>query len=87
MTTIIKNTYGKTRNYVKIEELPKVGDEWNWIGYHDAIVKNVVPMNDTVAETTSGDPKEQFDFYKIVIEMEDDDFSEYVAIEGGYGII
>jgi hypothetical protein len=84
MTTIISGTYGKTRNYEEIDHLPEVGSEWTGAGYEGAKVSDVEKINDEVAETTSGDPKARFDFYRITIEMDGDEFKEYIAIPGGY---
>lgn len=80
MNTIINHTYGKTRKYTEIKSLPEIGNEWIGRGYEDAIVRDIVNMNDTVAATTNGDPKEICNFYKIIINMDDDDFIEYVVI-------
>ena len=84
MTTIINGTYGKTRDYEEMDRLPEIGWEWAGAGYEDAKVVNVENVNSDVAETTSGDPKARFDFYRITIEMDGDEFKEYIAIPGGY---
>ena len=78
---VIRGTYGKTRDYREMASLPKVGDEWIGAGYEDAKVTEVICVNDEVAETTSGDPKEDHDFYKVIVEYDDDEFTEYVCVE------
>ena len=84
MTTIISGTCGKTRDHEEMDRLPEIGAEWTGPGYEDAKVVEVENVNNDVAETTSGDPKARFDFYRITIEMDGDEFTEYIAIPGGY---
>ena len=84
MNTVIRGTYGKTRNYAEMDRLPNVGDEWIGRGYEDAKVVAIAEINDEVAETTSGDPTADYTFYRITVAMGDDEFVEYVAIPGGY---
>ena len=84
MKTIISGTYGKTRDFEEMDKLPEVGSEWIGRGYEDARVVAIDIINDEVAETTSGDPKARFNFYRVTVEMDGDEFQEYVAIPGGY---
>ena len=84
MKTIISGTYGKTRDFEEMDKLPEIGSEWTGSGYEDARVMAIDEINDEVAETTSGDPKARFNFYRVTVEMDGDEFQEYVAIPGGY---
>ena len=84
---IVNGTYGKSREFDERNSLPKVGDEWNEAGYEDAHVSEVELINDEVAETTSGNTKERYNFYRISIDMFDildeemQTFTEYICIQ------
>lgn len=86
--TVIKDTYGKTREYEEIGSLPEIGDDYGFEfqGWVDAKVKDITCVNDEVAATSDGDPKMDYDFYRIDILMDGDIHEEYVCIESGYGI-
>ena len=84
MTTIISGTYGRTRDFEEVDKLPEVGSEWTGRGYEDARVMDVEEINEEVAGTTSGNPKEHYTFYRVSIEMDGEEFHEYIAIPGGY---
>lgn len=86
--TVIKDTYGKTREYKEISSLPEIGDDYGFEfqGWVDAKVKDVVCVNDEVAVTSDGDPKREYDFYRIDVLMDNDIFEEYVCVEGGWDI-
>jgi hypothetical protein len=84
MTTIISGTYGRTRDFEEVDKLPEVGSEWTGYGYEGARVMDVEEINEEVAETTSGDPKERYTFYRVSIEMDGEEFHEYIATPGGY---
>ena len=84
MKTIVKGTYGKVRDYIDMDKLPKIGDEWIGSGYEDAKVYDIANCNDDVAETASGDPKAECNFFRIYVRMDGEEFQEYVAIPGGY---
>ena len=84
MKVQIAGTYGKTRDFKEVAELPKIGEEWNGNGYENAKVAEIININDEIAETTAGDPKAYYDFYKVGVEYSGDMFNEYIAVEGGY---
>ena len=84
MMTIISGTYGMARDFEEVDKLPEVGSEWTGYGYEGARVMDVEEINEEVAETTSGDPKERYTFYRVSIEMDGEEFHEYIAIPGGY---
>lgn len=84
MKTIVKGTYGKVREYEEMSKTPEVGDEWIGRGYEDAKVIDIANVNDEVAETTSGDPTADFTFFRVYIQMDGDEFTEYVAVHRGY---
>ena len=84
---VISDTFGKVRIYRIISELPQVGDEWTWGGYaEDSTIKEIEPVDVDVAPTSSGDPKDDFNFYRVVVEQPDimdnttEEFDEYIAI-------
>lgn len=84
MITVIKGTYGKTRKYMEVDTIPQIGDVWRIDGYTDEEMPkiiDIVDMNDTVAETTSGCPTYENDFYKITYRIDGEDFDEYIYIE------
>lgn len=86
MKAVISETYGKVRIYREMSKCPAAGDEWIGDGYEDAKVVAWVCVNDEVAETSSGDPKEEYDFYRITVAMPDvldgstQEFTEYISV-------
>lgn len=87
VTTTVKGTYGTTRWYRELDKLPKIGERFSVNEEDDARVTQIVNVNDEVAETTSGDPKEKYNFYMIyamvydVLEEKEEETWEYVAVE------
>lgn len=83
---VIKGTYGKTREYEEIDILPQIGDEWEGCDCY-ATVEDVVCVNDEVAETTSGDPKADYTFYRIDIQTYEEIVKAYVFVDYGYNSV
>ena len=87
ITTKVKNTWSKTRDYILIDKLPNIGEEFNAPGYEGASVNRITEVNSLVTPTTAGDPCDYFNFYQLEIKMYDvleeynRFFYEYVAIE------
>jgi hypothetical protein len=84
---VISDTYGKVRIYRIAAALPEIGNEWPWNGYAEgSTVKYIESVDADVAATSSGDPKDDYNFYRITVEQPDildgstEEFEEYMAI-------
>jgi hypothetical protein len=84
---VISDTFGKVRIYRIAAALPAIGEEWPWNGYAEgSTVKYIESVDADVAATSSGDPKDDYNFYRITVEQPDildgstEEFEEYMAI-------
>ena len=62
-----KGTYGKTMSFYLVDEYPQKDDEFIAGGYEGAVISNFIYVNDEVAETTSGDPCDIYDFLEVEV--------------------
>lgn len=81
MIVRIKHTYMESVDFILLDTIPKVWDQWVGIGYKEAYIFYIRCVNDRIAETPSGNPTYDYDFYDIYIGMEEDTFVEHICIK------
>ena len=67
-------------DFILLDTLPKLWDEWNEEGYKDSYIFYIRCVNEQIAETPAGNPTYDYDFYDVYIGTEDDTFVEHICI-------